>query len=905
MKKILLILFFAITIPLAFPTSTQAATLLKRNTGYASYGYGSSSWSTFTGYLNTAFGGSGNVTSVANFDSATLSNYDAIWVDIGALSGTLSATEITKLQAAITAGQRVVLIGENSSWTTWNNSILSVVGTTFLGDVSGSSYSPILVHELTTDVTTVSMPAGGQATSGTSLFTPRVATVWGDDDNAFVLLDVNILDNTNINVSGNNQLARNIANWIAGNPTGDTTAPTITSVTSNTANGSYKEGGTINITVTFSEAVTSTGNVTVMLETGSTDRSCTFTVSNASSGTCVYTVQAGDTSADLTVNSVSGVIADQFANSMSSFTIGTNLAASKALVIDTTVPTITNVSSNKSNGTYGTGEVIDIDVTFSENVTSTGNVTVTLETGDTDRSCTFTVSNASVGTCNYTVQAEDISSDLTVSSISGSIADGALNAMTNFVPATNLGANKALVIDTIGVAISTIEATPTATSVTITWITDDLASTRVDYGLTSSYGISTSETDTSPRVTNHTATISNLKACARYYYRVRSVDGSSNITNSSQQVFTTTGCTASEVTAGNESTITTASGGTVTYTNGSTTTSLTVPSGFAGQNATFQLNKLNTNTVPSMSSGVSLAGDNYYDLIAVGADNSEITSFNAPIEFTINYDSSLESTYEESTLEVYKYDGASWIDQNCTLDTVSNSLTCSLSSFSLYAVLGETTSSTTPASSSNTSSSSGGVSNTQQCTESSPSAVPDLFQIDASKTTATLYFTPITDLSKYYISYTTEVSVEQHGVVADLSSDGVQNYTINDLLPNTTYYFKVRSQNGCMPGNWGNTMTVKTSNASSEKTSFYKNFASRIISVISKKGIDSRSDSSVLSVKKSQAKSCKEYVVKSGDSLWEIAAKMLGSGAAYSSIVSSNKLNSNVLKPGQKIKVGC
>lgn len=72
---------------------------------------------------------------------------------------------------------------------------------------------------------------------------------------------------------------------------------------------------------------------------------------------------------------------------------------------DLTAPTITNVSSDKANGSYTVGEVIDIDVTFSEAVTSTGNVTVTLETGDTDRTCTFTVTSATTGTCSYTVQA--------------------------------------------------------------------------------------------------------------------------------------------------------------------------------------------------------------------------------------------------------------------------------------------------------------------------------------------------------------------------------------------------------------------------------------------------------------------------------------------------------------------
>ena len=70
---------------------------------------------------------------------------------------------------------------------------------------------------------------------------------------------------------------------------------------------------------------------------------------------------------------------------------------------DTTPPTITSVFSNKDDGTYGVGEVIDIDVTFSEAVS--GIATITLETGDNDRTCEITVSNSTTATCNYTVQA--------------------------------------------------------------------------------------------------------------------------------------------------------------------------------------------------------------------------------------------------------------------------------------------------------------------------------------------------------------------------------------------------------------------------------------------------------------------------------------------------------------------
>lgn len=136
-------------------------------------------------------------------------------------------------------------------------------------------------------------------------------------------------------------------------------------------------------------------------------------------------------------------------------------ANTESYTFDTTAPTITNASSNKANGNYKAGEVIDINLTFSEAVTSTGAVTVTLETGDTDQTCTFTVAASDTGTCNYTVQAGDTSSDLTVKTISGTITDAAGNPVINFTPATNLAANKAIIIDTTAPVLS--ETTPVAT----------------------------------------------------------------------------------------------------------------------------------------------------------------------------------------------------------------------------------------------------------------------------------------------------------------------------------------------------------------------------------------------------------------------------------------------------------
>ncbi|MDP3043595.1 MAG: hypothetical protein Q8N21_04280 [bacterium] len=59
------------------------------------------------------------------------------------------------------------------------------------------------------------------------------------------------------------------------------------------------------------------------------------------------------------------------------------VSADASTIVDTILPTITNITSDKANGSYTVGEEIDIDVTFSEIVTSTGDITVTLNTDGT------------------------------------------------------------------------------------------------------------------------------------------------------------------------------------------------------------------------------------------------------------------------------------------------------------------------------------------------------------------------------------------------------------------------------------------------------------------------------------------------------------------------------------------
>ncbi len=134
---------------------------------------------------------------------------------------------------------------------------------------------------------------------------------------------------------------------------------------------------------------------------------------------------------------------------------------------DSTGPTVTDVTSPKTNGSYTVGETISIQVTFSESVTVAGGTPqLTLETGTTDRVVDLTSgSGSSTLNFDYTVSAGDTAADLDYTAtgalaLNGStIRDAATNNASLTLPtpgnAGSLGANKDLVIDTSAPTVTT------------------------------------------------------------------------------------------------------------------------------------------------------------------------------------------------------------------------------------------------------------------------------------------------------------------------------------------------------------------------------------------------------------------------------------------------------------------
>lgn len=474
---------------------------------------------------------------------------------------------------------------------------------------------------------------------------------------------------------------------------------------------------------------------------------------------------------------------------------------------DSDPPTIVTFSPADND----TGIAVDANLvlTFNESVdVESGSVSIHKASDDSTVESIDVTSGQVTGTGTTTITMNPASDLAVETSYYIQIASTAFDdsAGNSFAGISNTTTWNFTTVDVTDPVITSVSASSGETSATITWSTNELASSQIEYGLVSGYGFSTAEGDTSPRVTSHSVVLNSLKSCRRYYYRVKSTDAQSNQAISGQQTVKTTGCVA-PIDTGSEQTITTASGGEFQLTNSSSTAKLLVPNGFASENADFQINKLSSSTLSSIPPGKSLASQNIYDLSAIDINNSDLTSFLKPITFRITYGSDTETTFTESSLDVYRYNTGSseWVKQNCSLDTSSNTLTCSLTSFSTYAVFGTVS----------TSGSSGGSGPTAGkkiigCGDLPPDSVPDLFQIDTTKNTATLYFAPAQNFDWYYISFSEEPHAEEHGAFVQLDYQGVQKYTVEYLKPSTQYFFKVRAQRGCKPGDWSSIVKKKT-----------------------------------------------------------------------------------------------
>jgi type II secretory pathway component PulM len=254
----------------------------------------------------------------------------------------------------------------------------------------------------------------------------------------------------------------------AGNAQTDAAATTSFSLDTVAPNAPTLALGTgVALGATAPEATQATGVVRVTADAGAV---VTVTFSRVGGGTVTKTLTGTGaaqavvlTAANLTTlgNGVINVAATQVDAAGNA---QTGAAATTSFTLDTVTPTVTGVTSAVANGTYGTGQIIPVQVRFSEAVVVTGTPTLALNTTPA-RTATY-ASGGGTNTLvfNYVIQLGDTAARLDQRSTTalalngGTIVDAAGNdaVRTLAAPGTagSLGASK--VITVAGVLKATV-----------------------------------------------------------------------------------------------------------------------------------------------------------------------------------------------------------------------------------------------------------------------------------------------------------------------------------------------------------------------------------------------------------------------------------------------------------------
>ena len=112
--------------------------------------------------------------------------------------------------------------------------------------------------------------------------------------------------------------------------------------------------------------------------------------------------------------------------------------------------------------------------------------------------------------------------------------------------------------------ITSVAAAPTDNGVTITWVTDKVSHSQVEYGSSASYGTLSYQSQATG--VQHSLTLSGLAAGTQYHYRVKSLDDATGLTGLSDDLtFTTTGGTPVSAVISNVKAAVSSSGATITW----------------------------------------------------------------------------------------------------------------------------------------------------------------------------------------------------------------------------------------------------------------------------------------------------------------------------------------------------
>ena len=236
----------------------------------------------------------------------------------------------------------------------------------------------------------------------------------------------------------------------------------------------------------------------------------------------------------------------------------------------------------------------------------------------------------------------------------------------------------------------------TNNSATITWTTNEPASSLIQYSLVATLGFETTEANVTSRVTDHSITLSSLIPCSHYRLRVRSRDASNNVSFGAPTTFFTLGCLGdAEILDHAAKLIDLAASDALSLTADSRTIlTIATPATFASNVSTAFLHAKRLSRSPVIVAAGKPANREFatthmYDLTILPSPTSTVASFSKPLTLTMHYTDQEIAGLQENTLVIFRYTGTAWQQATgCSRDTGLNQVTCTTQNFSVFALAG-------------------------------------------------------------------------------------------------------------------------------------------------------------------------------------------------------------------------
>ncbi|MEJ0001766.1 MAG: MBG domain-containing protein [bacterium] len=476
-----------------------------------------------------------------NYNNASSTVHDQITsatatVTIGATAATYDGTPKAVTTSTVPLGLTVNVTYNGSSTVPTEAGSYPVVA--IINDINytGSAGDTLVIAKAPTD-TIISCPATANYTG--SALTPCTANVTGVNGLSEAVA-VDYTNNTNTGIANASATYTATANYLtSANGTTfqivDNTAPTITLAGDANINVAYgigypDEGATATDLVDGSVAVTVTGD-TVTPTTPVGTYHINYDAVDAHGNHAIQvirTVIVGTTSATISLSDLTAT----YDGNTHAATVTTTPSG-----LTTTVTYNGSATAPTNAGTYAVeATIVDINYTGSTTgslVISPATVSVTADNksktvGDIDPALTYTAPALIAGN-NFTGALARVAGE-TINTYA--INQGTLSAGTNYT--INFTAGVFTISDLPAPVITSADAaTPTDTTITVTWTTDHPATSRVVYGTspvsdidahtagTPNYGYqsSTSETDSVTKVTSHTVVVTGLTPGTPYFFR--------------------------------------------------------------------------------------------------------------------------------------------------------------------------------------------------------------------------------------------------------------------------------------------------------------------------------------------------------------------------------------------------